>query len=58
MKGPPSTCVWSVGHRIEASMADVDRAKHEMSSNLGLPRVHMLDQTTAKSDVTARESER
>ena len=41
LKGPTSTCVWSVGHKTEASMVDVDNTKHEMSSNL-FPRVCML----------------
>ena len=37
-------------------MADVDRTKYEMSSNLGLPRMCMLDQTkvTAKPDVIGK----
>ena len=53
LKGAPSTCVCSVGHRNEkAIMGDVMRARHERkpdtmksSKILGLFRVHMLDQT-------------
>ena len=70
LKGAPSTCVCSVGHRNEkAIMGDVIRARHEMKpdtfKSTKIPISACLAcscstklKVTAKPEITARESEK